>query len=61
VKTGPHADDSPSVWCWYVLAGETREIRKQRLQAAPEPIRQTVAGLVITNYHRLAGRQADAT
>jgi hypothetical protein len=44
-----------------VLAGATREIRKQRLQEAPEPIRQTVAALVITNYHRIAGRSTDAT
>jgi hypothetical protein len=57
----PHPDAAVSTWAWYVLAGETREIRKQRLQEAPEPIRQTVAALVITNYHRIAGRQADAT
>jgi hypothetical protein len=57
----PRQDSAPSKWCWYVLAGETREIRKQRLQESPEPIRQIVAGMVIVNYHRIAGRQADAT
>jgi len=57
----PHPDAAVSTWAWYVLAGATREIRKQRLQEAPEEIRQTVAGMVIVNYHRIAGRQADAT
>jgi hypothetical protein len=56
----PHPDAAVSTWAWYVLAGENREIRKARLQSAPEPVRQTIAGLVITNYHLIAGRQADA-
>ena len=57
----PHPDAAVSTWAWYVLAGENREIRKARLQSAPEEIRQTVAGLVIVNYHRIAGRSTDAT
>jgi hypothetical protein len=59
---GPRPDDPPSVWCWYVLAGRTRDERKSRLQQITDPDqRETVAGLVITHWKQIAKDDARAT
>ena len=62
MTVGPRPDDPPSVWCWYVLAGRTREERKARLQQiTDDDQRNAVAALVITHWKHIAKDNTHAT